>query len=106
MEILGYNPMPRKSLARKIMSELNPNKIKESKGYYLVVYDFDTSHLKKIPSRFYKNLNEIHSETRDLVLVQKSVIECARFSTVKAIVRLAKHYGAKVNVYRISEKIL
>ncbi|OYT28971.1 MAG: hypothetical protein DRJ32_02570 [Thermoprotei archaeon] len=101
--------MPRKSLIDKILASkgyLKGTIEKHSKSRFLVVYDFSVKSSRKISHRFYRNLKILSEKTDDVIYVQKSVIECSRLSTAIAVVELAKHYGAKVNVYRVIEKIV
>jgi len=89
--------MGRKSLAERILKEL---KERATEGLWLVVYDFE----HKVPKEFYYNLHRLMNSCRGGIFVQRSVIECRDERLAEAIRRLAKHYGAKVKVYKVIEK--
>lgn len=87
-------PRGKKTIASRILTSLEDEL--DEIGNFLVFYDFPG----KASFYFYKNLALIHEELQDGKRIQKSVIECKKLRTVRAIEQLAKHYKADVLLYR------
>jgi len=87
-------PRGKKTIASRILTSLEGEP--DERGNFLVFYDFTG----KASLYFYKNLQIIQAELKDGKRIQKSVIECKRLRTVRAIAQLAKHYKAQVLLYR------
>ena len=66
-------------------------------GDFLVFYDFKT----RATAVFYTNLKKIQHELQDGVRIQKSVIQCKKLCTARAIKKLAEHYKADVLLFKV-----
>ena len=95
--------MPRRSIAEKILKEVE---ISDDKGKYIIVYDFPLRYGEKISIKFYKNLHRILLHDKNSINIQKSVIMVSSLKISKAIAKLIKHYGGKVQIFRVHEEII
>lgn len=87
-------PRGKKTIASRILASLETET--DEKGVFLVFYDFTG----KASFYFYKNLKIIQETLEDGEKIQKSVLQCKRLKTARAIQQLAKHYKADVLLYR------
>ena len=90
--------MGRQSLAKKYYDE---TKAEEEKGTWLVLYDFKGI---KPSSKFWSNLKRVQSLVGEGTLIQYSVIRTGSKRGALTAVKLARHYGAETEIYRV-EKI-
>ena len=75
--------------------------MEDLEGRYLVIYDFAQSAGESTHHGFFRNLNRI-LEMGDGRRVQKSVIDCRRLKTARAIEALCKHYQARdIDIYEV-----
>jgi len=86
--------MPRQSIAERLIKKSGGDS-----GYYIVAYDFPGH----IPSRFYKNLEELSSRLRYVERVQRSVYMVKGRGAAEALRGLVEHYGGRVHVFKICE---
>ena len=84
----------KKTIASRILKDLEDESDEE--GTFLVFYDFNT----RATTVFYKNLEEIRRTLGDGERLQKSVIQCRKLRTARAIEKLAEHYKADVLLFR------
>lgn len=89
--------MPRVSLAEKFYED--EENCDKSEGRWLVVYDF---HGGANP-RFWMNLHRLSSMADGSTLLQLSVYLAATRRVARVAVKLAEHYGASVEVFRVEE---
>ena len=87
--------MPRKSLAETYYEETEERE-DEAGEIYLVIYDFS---FKPNP-RFWANLNRLKSLLGDASLIQYSVFKTGKVRGAMTAVKLARHYGAQVMVFK------
>ncbi len=91
--------MGRKSIAEKLLGELP--KADSFEKTMLVLYDFSK---RKATGDFYTNLNRITEKTQDgSTLVQYSAYRTTSMKAAIAVSRLAKRYGADVQLYVVEE---
>jgi len=91
--------MGRKSLAGKFYEEISGEEDQE-KGTWIVFYDFRG---RKPNPKFWTNLNRLIALLDDGSMVQYSVFMTKRRRGAIAAVKLAKHYGAEVIVFKGEE---
>ena len=85
----------RKSLAEEYLDEV-PEEKDQGDGIWLVMYDFDS----KPNPRFWLNLRRLVRLLGEGSLVQYSVFMTRSRRGAIVAERLAKHYGARVDVFK------
>jgi hypothetical protein len=85
----------RKSLAEEYLDEV-PEEEDQSDGTWLVMYDFDS----KPNPRFWLNLRRLVRLLGEGSMVQYSVFMTGSRRGAIVAERLAKHYGAQVDVFK------
>jgi len=90
--------MGRKSLAQKLLEEASEEE--DEDHLWLVFYDFKG---RKPNPRFWKNLNRLLTLLDNGSMVQYSVLKTRQRRGAVAAVRLARHYGAEVKVFKGEE---
>ncbi len=89
----------RKTITTHIFEDLQD--LEDSEGHWLVLYDFAQAAGEVTPHGFFRNLNRI-MELGDGIRIQKSVIDCRRLKTARAIEALCHHYGARdIAIYEV-----
>ena len=91
--------MGRKSLAQKFYEEI-PNEEDRVNGTWIVFYDFRG---QKPNPKFWTNLNRLIALLDNGSMVQYSVFMTKRRRGAISAVKLAKHYGAEVMVFKGEE---
>ena len=87
--------MGRKSLAEEYLNEV-PEGDKEKEGIWLVMYDFGS----KPNPRFWSNLRRLIRLVGEGSMVQYSVFMSRSKRGAIVAERLARHYGAQVDVFK------
>lgn len=83
----------KKSLAHKFLDEYED----ETEGFWLIIYDF----IKMKPSpKFWTNLTRFKKST-SLKTIQYSVLSATKHGDSQTASRLAYHYGAQTNVFKV-----
>ena len=89
--------MGRISLAKKYYEETETD---DEKGSWLVLYDFKGM---KPSSKFWANLKRVHALAGEGTLIQYSVFTTNKKRSAITAVKLAKHYGAQVKLFKAEE---
>lgn len=89
--------MGRISLAKKYYEETETD---DEKGTWLVLYDFKGI---KPSGKFWTNLKRVHALVGEGSLIQYSVFTTESKRGAITAVRLAKHYGAQVKLFKAEE---
>ncbi len=91
----------RKTITAHIFEDLQD--LEDSEGHWLVLYDFAQAAGEVTPHGFFTNLNRI-LDMGEAIRVQKSVIECRRLKSARAIEALCRYYGARdIDIYEVGE---
>lgn len=85
--------MGRRSLAEELYEEAEDG---EEEGLWIVVYDFET----KPNPKFWVNLHRLSTYSSGSRLIQHSVYLTGSKRVARAVVKLARHYGASVEVFK------
>ena len=85
--------MGRRSLAEQLYEESEEGEEKD--GEWLIVYDFES----KPNPRLWTNLNLLSSYASGSRLIQHSVYTTSSARVARAVIMLAKHYGAMVESF-------
>ena len=86
--------MGRKSLAEKYLDEVPDGEVEE--GTWLVMYDFGS----KPNPRFWSNLRRLNDLVGESSMVQYSVFMTRSRRGAIVANKLARHYGAQVDVFK------
>ncbi len=89
--------MGRISLAKKYYEETETD---DEKGPWLVLYDFKGI---KPNSKFWTNLKRAQAIVGEGALIQYSVLTTDSKRSAITAVKLAKHYGAQVKLFKATE---
>ena len=89
--------MGRKSLAEKFYKETPETD--EDDSDWLMIYDFK----HKPNPRFWSNLKRLHVLIGNSSMIQYSVFKTKSKRGAMAAAKLAKHYGAKVTIFKGEE---
>lgn len=94
--------MGRRSLAQKYYEE-TPGDEEGTGGTWLVLYDFRG--VKPNP-KFWRNLKRLISLLDEGSMIQYSVFKTGRRRGAMAAVKIARHYGAEVRMFKGEEIVL
>ena len=89
----------RKSIAEKYFEETPEY---EEKGTWIIVYDFKS----KPNPRFWSNLQKLFSLIGAGEVIQYSVLKMTSRRGVGAAVKIARHYGANIMVFKGVEVLI
>lgn len=96
--------MGRKTVVQHIYEGLGED-FKDEESCFLLLYDFELKAGQTIHHNFFTNLQRI-LDRGDGRRVQRSVLECGRLKTARAIEALAGHYGVRdVDIYEVQRKL-